>query len=245
MNEFFARDFAGGPFILFSPVHLAALAAIVLVNLLLLRLRDPRAEIGRHRFRYGLAIILIVNEAMWHIWNLAVGKWDVQTMLPLHLCSVFVFLSAIMLVKRNYRIYEFAYLIGIAGAIQPLFTPDLGAYGFPHFRYWQTFISHGGIVTAAIYMTVVEGYRPYWRSIGKVIVWTNVYMLFVGIVNALIGSNYLFIAHKPETASLLDALGPWPWYLLAIEAIGLVVFLLLYLPFAIRDIGTSRNLNTA
>lgn len=245
MDAFFARDYVGGAFVLFSPAHVAALMAILLVNLLMLRLRQPQYSAARRRFRYGLAGLLLANELAWHLWNLAVGQWTVQTMLPLHLCSVFVFLSAIMLVNRSYKIYEFAYLIGIAGAIQPLFTPDLGMYGFPHFRYWQTFLSHGGIVTAAVYMTVVEGYRPYWTTIGKVIIFTNVYMVFVGLVNALIGSNYLFIAHKPETASLLDVLGPWPWYLLSIEAIGLVVFLLLYSPFFIRDLRTARNFNPA
>jgi len=48
-------------------------------------------------------------------------------------------------------------------------------------------------------------------------------------------SNYMFIAHKPDTPSLLDVLGPWPWYILSAEAVGLAVGLLLYLPFALRD----------
>jgi hypothetical integral membrane protein (TIGR02206 family) len=67
------------------------------------------------------------------------------------------------------------------------------------------------------------------------VVGANLYMLLVGLVNALIGSNYLFIAHKPYTPSLLDVLGPWPWYILSAEAVGLAVGLLLYLPFALRD----------
>jgi hypothetical integral membrane protein (TIGR02206 family) len=62
----------------------------------------------------------------------------------------------------------------------------------------------------------------------------------VGIVNALLGSNYLFIAHKPATASLLDVLPPWPWYLPILEAIALVLIGLLYLPFAIRDLKAKR-----
>jgi len=42
--------------------------------------------------------------------------------------------------------------------------------------------------------------------------------------------------HKPPTASLLDLLPPWPWYILWMEAIGLVVMcLILYLPFAVKD----------
>lgn len=140
-----------------------------------------------------------------------------------------------MLVTKNYSIYEFCYFLGIGGALQALLTPDLGLYGFPHFRFFQTYISHGLIISAAIYMTVVEGFRPTWKSLLRVALWINVYMVVVFVINMLIGSNNLFVAHKPPTASLLDLLSPWPWYILWMEAIGLVVCLILYLPFAIKD----------
>jgi hypothetical integral membrane protein (TIGR02206 family) len=60
-------------------------------------------------------------------------------------------------------------------------------------------------------------------------------MALVGVVNWLLGSNYLFIAHKPDTPSLIDVLGPWPWYILSLEALALVLCLGLYLPYALRD----------
>jgi hypothetical integral membrane protein (TIGR02206 family) len=152
-------------------------------------------------------------------------------MLPLHLCSLFVFLSAIMLLTRSYRIYEFAYFLGIGGALQALLTPDAGIYGFPHYRFFQTMLSHGLIVSASLFMTLAEGFRPTWRSFLKVVVWGNVYMAAVFGLNFLLGSNYMYLAHKPETASALDFLGPWPLYLLWLELIALVVFSLMYLPF--------------
>ena len=159
MEQFFAGNYSGPAFELFGPAHFAALAAIVLLNLLLLRFKGAD-ERTRHTVRWTMAIILWANEFAWHIWNASVGKWNIQTMLPLHLCSVLVWVGAFMLVTKNYRIYEFAYLLGISGALQALLTPDLGIYGYPHFRFFQTFISHGLIVTAAIYMTTVEGFRP-------------------------------------------------------------------------------------
>jgi hypothetical integral membrane protein (TIGR02206 family) len=244
MEQFFTKEFSGGPFVLFSAQHIIVISILILVNLSFLYLRNIKRpgfqQHFRRWFRISLAIILLANESMWHIWNLVTGQWTIQTMLPLHLCSVFVFLSAFMLLSGNYNVYEFAYFLGIGGALQPILTPDLGIYAFPHFRFFQVFLSHGGIVTAAIFMTVVEGYRPTWKSLGKTIVNMNVYMVTVGIINYLIGSNYLFIAHKPETASLIDVLGPWPWYLLALEGIGLVLFTLLYVPFAIRDFSRRR-----
>jgi len=81
---------------------------------------------------------------------------------------------------------------------------------------------------------VVEGMRPTWRSIVRVFVGTNLYMLLVYLIDVQIGANYLFLVSKPPTASVLDMLPPWPYYLLYMEAMGVVTFLLLYLPFAFR-----------
>lgn len=207
---------------------------IIGLNFGLLRFKYATEE-ARRRLRWTIAILLWANEVGWHIWNYAVGQWDIQTMLPLHLCSVLVWVGALGLVTRNYGIYEFLYFMGIAGALQAILTPDVGIYGFPHYRFWQTYISHGLIVTTAIYMTVVEGFRPTWKSLGRVFLWMNVYMGIVFLVNQWIGSNYLFIAHKPETASLLDVLPAWPYYIAYIEVIGLVMCLVLYTPFLIKD----------
>ncbi|MGE5249517.1 MAG: TIGR02206 family membrane protein [Bacteroidota bacterium] len=235
MTSIFAVDFPGHALQLFGPAHLAALTCIVLFNLFLLRYRGASEEV-RRTVRWTLALVLWLNEIAWHTWNLAVGRWTIQEMLPLHICSLMVWLGGLMLVTKNYRIYEFSYFIGIAGALQALLTPNVGIYGFPHFWFFQTFISHGLIVTSAIYMTTVEGFRPTWRSILRVVIVLNLYMVPVYFVNSAIGSDYLFVNSKPATASLLDMLPPWPVYILYMEAIGLVMFGLLYLPFWIRDL---------
>ena len=234
MGTFFAGNYTGTPFQFLGAAHLSALTFILLLNLYLLRYRNS-TDSAKTKIRWVLALILWVNEFAWHYWNYAVGKWTIQTMLPLHVCSLFVWFGALMLVTKSYRIYEFMYLMGIGSAIQALATPDLGIYGFPHFRFFQTFISHGLIVTSAIYMTTVEGFRPTWKSLLRVAIWMNVYALAIYFVNLSVGSNYLMINGKPELPSLLDLLPPWPIYILYMEAIGVVIFLLLYSPFAIKD----------
>ena len=235
MGDFFAKDYTGGAFQLFGTAHLVALGIVILAILLIVIFGKRANEKTRKTIRYTLAAILIVDEIGWHVWNSANGTWTIQTMLPLHLCSVFVFLSAFMLVTRNYTIYEFAYFLGIAGASQALLTPDAGIYGFPHYRFFQVMLSNGCIMAAALYMTFVEGYRPTWKSLKKVLIGANIYMMAVFFFNLAIGSNYLFIAHKPGTASLIDLMPAWPWYILVIELLGMAVSLLLYLPFAISD----------
>ena len=234
MDQFFAKDFTGGEFTLLGTAHLIALLCIILFNIYLLRYK-VKDESDRSKIRWVMAIVLWANEAGWHVWNASIGNWSAQTMIPLHVCSVLVWFSGVMLVTKNFTIYEFAYFMGIGGALQALLTPDLGIYGFPHYRFFQTFISHGLIVTSAIYMTTVEGFRPTWKSFGHIFIGMNIYLLIVFFINQAIGSNYMFVAHKPETASLLDVLPEWPWYILWLEAIGLLTCFILYIPFIIKD----------
>ena len=239
MSEFFAADFAGPAFESLGRAHIGALLAIVILNIALARFRDASTS-ARSTLRLGLAAILWTAEASWHIWNLAVGTWTVKTMLPLNTCSILIWLSGVMLLRRDFRIYEFAYFLGIGGAIQYLATPDLGRYGFPHFRFVQSFTSHGLLLTAPIYMTIVEGFRPTWQSLKRVLVWTNIYMLLIFLFNVAIGSNYLMLNAKPATRSLLDLLPAWPYYVVIMEVIGLATCLLLYAPFALTDARQAR-----
>ncbi len=235
MDQFFGKEFAGGPFELFSTSHLIALGCFILIIVIMVVNRKRFSEPARANIRYGMAAILIINEIAWHAWNIYNGKWTVQELLPFHLCSVLVWVGAIMLIKKSIRIYEFAFLLGIPGALQAMLTPDLGIYDFPHFRYYQVFISHGLIIISALYMTVVEGFRPTPRSVLRVIIGANIYAAIITGLNFLIGSNYLYTAHKPVTASLLDVLPAWPWYLPILELLALFFIGLMYLPFAIRD----------
>ena len=233
METFFGKDFVNGPFVLFSTQHLIAIAAIILIGSIIIITHRNANQTKRQRVRWIMAILLVLNETLWHIWNISIGEWTIQTMLPFHLCSALVWLCAYMLITKNTTIYEFAYLIGIAGALQAVLTPDLGQYAFPHFRYFQVFLSHGLIIISALFMTLVEGFRPTWQSVKRVAIYGNIYLLFVFLLNLAIDSNYLFVAHKPETASLLDVLPPWPYYILIIELLAAVFILLFYSPFAI------------
>jgi hypothetical integral membrane protein (TIGR02206 family) len=92
-------------------------------------------------------------------------------------------------------------------------------------------------------MTVVEGFRPTWKSMVRVFVWTNIYVVIIYFVNNAIGSNYLMINYKPPSPTLLDLLPPWPVYIVYMELIGIATMLLLYIPFAVKDWRERYALN--
>ncbi|MBN1230829.1 MAG: TIGR02206 family membrane protein [Anaerolineales bacterium] len=232
----------GMDFVMFGTPHLIALGIILLINLSFIFWKKTITEKQRRNFRIFLAVFLWVTEICYNAWGAYTGIWSLQENLPLHACSVLIILSGIMLLTKNFTLYEIVYLLGLAGASQALLTPDVGIYGFPHFRFFTCMITHGAIITSAIYMTVVEGFRPTWKSVGKVLLITLIYAIIIFPINFLLGSNYLFINHVPETASLIDLLGPWPLYLLPLVGIAVFAFVLLYSPFAISDwVKGSKN----
>lgn len=238
--QYFSRYYQGPPFVLFGRDHLTALALVALVNLAWLPLRSHLGPGIRRFIRTALAVVLVGSETSWHIWMLATGQWIIQVMLPLWLCSLSIWLSPLMLIGRRQFFYEFLYFMGIMGGSMALITPDLGIYGFPHYRFIEFLLVHGALVTAPLYMTIVEGMRPTWRSLVRVALVMLPYLVFVTWVNFQIGSNYLYTAGKLPTPSLLDWLRPWPAYIPEMLALAVLFCVLLYLPFAVRDISVSR-----
>lgn len=240
MENYFALNYTGASFDLYGTGHLIALGLVVILCLSFLYFKNKWNERQRKTFRISVAIILFLNEIAWHIWAAYWGVWTIQTMLPLHMCSVIVWLTVYMLITNSYRIYEIAYFLGIGGAIQALLTPDITGYGFPHFRAFNTFLAHGLLAAMPIYMTIIERHRPTLQSLKRVFIWTNLYMIPVFFLNLAISSNYLFIAGKPEFPTILDLLAPWPLYIFQLEVIGFAILFILYIPFLIKDART-RN----
>jgi len=56
-------------------------------------------------------------------------------------------------------------------------------------------------------------------------------MLITLLINFAIGSNYFYTRQKPPGGSLLDFFGPWPFYILVVEVLAMILFVLAYLPF--------------
>jgi hypothetical integral membrane protein (TIGR02206 family) len=182
----------------------------------------------------------VLQELSFQVWNIAAGTWSVDYVLPLQLCSISVILSAVMLTSESYFLYEIVYFWGLGGTVQALVTPDL-AYNFPHFRFFEFFLSHTLIISACFIMTFIYGFRPRLKSVWKAFISLNIYAAFMVLVNKLTGGNYLFLSAKPETPSLLDFLGPWPYYILSLEVLALVIFFLMYLPFVINNYISRRK----
>ncbi|MEM1085923.1 MAG: TIGR02206 family membrane protein [Verrucomicrobiota bacterium] len=220
------------PFVPFSIQHGAAIASGVGIIALMLVLgrRGGRTE-RLARAVLAFTCLAIIGISPW-IWSRVSQPAGLDVSIPLHLCDFAAVLAGFALITRNPTCALLTYFWGLAGTIQGILTPAINI-GFPHPACFSFFIHHFAVIAAAIYLPVVMGWRiesPFWKSPLKAFGWLNLYVVVAVIANALFGTNYGFLAGKPENPSLLDQLGPHPYYIIWLELVALALFFLLALP---------------
>ena len=217
-------------FRLFGAAHLAALAltALAAVALVALVRRRPGA---RTPVRLLLAALLVgatggFLAAAARQWRLTV--WDV---LPLHLCDFLILVAVVALLTPWRAAAELLWYWALSGTLLAMVTPDLGET-WPDWRFVTYFLLHGGVVVSAFVVTLGLGRQPRHGAPWRVWAFTNLYAAVAGIVDFTFRKNFLYLRFKPGAETILDAFGPWPVYILVVDALALVLFLVLDLPFA-------------
>ena len=76
--------------------------------------------------------------------------------------------------------------------------------------------------------------RPTWRSYRFAVIATLAWAALTFTFNAITGTNYGYLNGKPGGASLLDLMGGWPWYLVAVLALLAAFWALITWPWTWR-----------
>jgi hypothetical integral membrane protein (TIGR02206 family) len=153
---------------------------------------------------------------------------NVQDDLPLHLCRMLALISPMVAWFNKEGFTQIFIYIALAGTINAMITADPG-YGFPHYEYFIYWVYHGGIVLVALFAWIVLKVKLTPRSGLLSLIIINVYFALVHWVNVLLSSNYMYSRHKPQVSTLMDHLGEWPFYILWLEGIALVLVTMIYL----------------
>ena len=224
--------------------HVVALVLTIALPIALsVLVRKADSSVLTNAVCYLLAGILIINEIGGWIYRAAtVQSFSVfvQNHLPLHICGVALFVVVFALLRRNQILYEIGYFWGIVGTLNAAITPQL-AVDFPHYRFFQYFIVHGGIVVSVLFVTWGLRMRPTFKGLLRSFLLVNFYMVVIAGVNLLLKSNYMFICEPPHTKSPFF-FAPWPWYIPILDAVAFVLFFLVYSPFLVGDWLKSLSL---
>jgi hypothetical integral membrane protein (TIGR02206 family) len=224
---------------LFGPVHILTLLSVPALAVGLARC--VRRGLNAAKVRLVLAVALVLSAASWYGYLTLHGWLRFPGTLPLELCDATLVMTVVALLTLKPLAVDLAYYGALAGSTMALLTPDLWE-PFPSFSTIQFFVSHGLVVAGVLFLVWTNQGRPRPGSVWRAMLAANVFAAFVGVFNAIFGTNYMYLRAKPANPSLLDHLGPWPWYLLSGEAVAVALFTLLWLPLRRRghDRGEQR-----
>jgi hypothetical integral membrane protein (TIGR02206 family) len=220
------------PFQPFTNEHLAALVIGGFCVMVLLW----AGKRGGIRRTLATALLAFFNLSAYPLGQAAWLSLDrplaLENILPLHLCDIAAMTAGFALLTKRPALCALTYFWGLAATLQALVTPALGI-GFPSWPFLTFFVHHFAIVGAALYLPIVEGWRPkqpLWSDPLRVYGWSVAYLAFALGINTLLGTNFGFASRPPQNPSLIDHLGPWPWYLFFMQGIAVCLFLLLAVP---------------
>jgi hypothetical integral membrane protein (TIGR02206 family) len=208
----------------FSDAHLAALGVLALtagVSVWAARRHPDRWIVPAAR---TLALVILAGWAGEYVADVVLGTWTLRYSLPLQLTDAVSVASILALWSRRMVLVELAYFWSLTASLQALLTPDLAA-SFPSVYYFTYFTYHIGAVVAACFLVLGCLLYPRPGAVWRVYATTLVFTVVAAVGDILTGGNYMYLREKPAHNSLLNLMGPWPWYIASTAALGLALLL--------------------
>mgnify|MGYP000868416192 FL=1 len=153
----------------------------------------------------------------------------VAELLPLHLCPIVIILSIFMMFFHSEVLFQPVYFWSI-GAFFAILMPDIRD-GMSNFASQSFFITHFFILFSTAYAFVHFRFRPTKAGFlcSFLLLVTLAFIMY--FVNNKLGTNFLYVNHPPVTKSLMDFMGPWPYYIFSLAGIDIAISFFMYLPF--------------
>ncbi|MGH8499270.1 MAG: TIGR02206 family membrane protein [Methylococcales bacterium] len=227
-------------FSLFSAMHLAYLfvwlALWVIVPYAGLRYLSLE---GRKMMARWLAWITLAQETVDYLNRLSVRDLNLSMDLPLQFCHLAQIFSVILLFVKNSLLFEVTYFWGLIGALQAMLTPDINAFD-NNLALFLFYMHHGLLILIIFWLVFVADCRCRPRAVMRIFLLTNLVMIPVALVDWLTGANYMYLRESPVSDSPFIS-GGWPWYIVQIEGIGLIMMTFLQLPMMLARDRRRQN----
>lgn len=214
----------------YSVSHFIWLFILFALIFLLGRSYRSADEKGRNLMRWIVASLILLDEIAKDVMTLVTGQWE-WTFLPLHLCSLSVFIVLFHALTGNKILEEYLYAITLPTAAMAMIFPDwtsqLPAWNFISIHSYSI---HLLLVLYSV-LIIYGGFKPDWRKLVCLVPILAVIAVIMHFVNRILGTNFFFVNGGGDGAnplSVLENVIGW-WYLLAIPLIAAICWLPMYL----------------
>ena len=222
-------------FTLFGPAHLQTLGLLALGGVAAVLTARRAGDETRRRLRLGLAFALVACHLTEYTVALWQGWYRIQ-MLPLEMCDLAAAFGIYALLTRDPRAAGPAWFFALSGTLPALITPELNVT-FPHVRFVVYFLEHGLTVITPLVLVIGLGVVPPAGAWFRAALVLNAFAAFNGVLNVTLGTNFMYLSHKPYGPTPYDWFPPWPAYIGVLEVLVLVLFRLLQIPLSALDRG--------
>ncbi len=183
----------GVGFSYFDGTHLFWLGLFALLTVASCFYYRGLGEKGRQVWRRVIALLIVADELYKQIGLIAFGNWT-PSYLPLHLCSINIFLIAYHALRPNNTLGNFLYTVCIPGALAALLFPTWTELPMANFMHTHSFSVHILLALYPIVLTAGGDIRPEVRLIPRCLLLLLAMAIPVGLLNPLLDSNYFFLA---------------------------------------------------
>ena len=206
-------------------LHHTLITIVVIATLLIVRYRVNRYNLNFIDIFLGFLPIII--ELIFQIQSVLNKEWMLIKTLPLEISYLTIFAIPIYLFMPSRILQSWIYYIGIwSAAAAFLNTIMMGA------EPWHVLLRYYGHHGTLLYFGIsiyISGYRPTLKDYYDTAKIMLLIIFIIGLINMIIGSNYMFTRFKPTGMNLTLLMADWPYYFIIIVSIGLVFCYLLYL----------------
>ena len=222
----------GVGFDLFGAMHLSWLAAFVILAgaaSIIYRKLSPKA---RNIMRVTVAGLILLDEVWKWVFLFIGGRYE-HSYLPLHLCSINVFLVAFHIFKKSKLVENFLYAICIPAGIIALLTPSWTALPPGNFMHIHSFSIHILLAVYPLMLTVGGDIKPNIKMAPKCLALLLCMGVVVLGVNFLCDTNFMFLMRTDDISFLVlfeNIFGAHQW---AFPILLPVVLALMYMPIVI------------
>lgn len=176
----------------FGPVHLVWIAIFIISTLINCRYYRHADQNKRAVWRKVMAALLIFDE-LWKMFWLIVGGNYLWTYLPLHLCSINIFVIAFHAWKPNRLMDSILYTACIPGAIAALLFPTWTELPVLNFMHLHSFTIHILLAMYPIVLTAGGEIHPKLSDIPKCLGMLMGAAVPIYFVNLLLDTNFMFL----------------------------------------------------
>ncbi len=223
----------------FDALHIGWLVGFLVFSAaccLLYRRLSPRARCVMRRV---FAALLVADELFKIIGLASHGNYTVDY-LPLHLCSVNIFLIVAHSIKPNETLNNFLYAIGMPGALAALLFPTWTKLPLLNFMHIHSFTVHILLAAYPLILTVCGEIRPNLRKLPKSLALLACFAAVALAVNLItkdmaVSTNFMFLMSASKGNPLYLFEQAFGNHLYGYPVLIVAVLLVMYGPWLIYD----------